>query len=179
MNINSYVAIASDYARNYLFYAAVSIPILPYFSTAHHSFLVSSASLPASNIEEMTTDWQGMTYKLGATQTFEDYTLTFKCDDAQILRSQFVTWTNLIHNPATNLHGIPRTYMGKVGLTQINPQNIPIMSYDLLYAWPKTVGEITLEHSSKEISTFDVTFSYLYHISDPIATGAKWMAALG
>lgn len=43
----------------------------------------------------------------------------------------------------------------------LNSQGDPIMKYKLVSAWPSTVGEMTLDYSSKEVATFDLTFKFL------------------
>lgn len=160
-NINDMVARYSDFARAYLFYAQISVS--PVSIPVNHPYLVSSTSLPAQTIEPIDTNWQGLVYSFGGTNTFEDFTVTFKCDTGQDLRSQFINWMYKIHNPETNVHGNPAEYFGIVGLSQLSVDGTPIMKYDLINAWPTSVGEITLDYSSKEVSTFDVTFKYTYH----------------
>ena len=43
----------------------------------------------------------------------------------------------------------------------LNAQGDPIMKYKLISAWPNTIGEMSLDYSSKEVATFDVTLKYL------------------
>lgn len=160
-NINDMVARYSDFARSYLFYAQISLS--PVNLPPDHPYLVTSTTLPAQTIEPIDTNWQGLVYSIGGTSTFEDFEITFKCDTAQELRKQFLNWMVMVHDPQTNVHGVPSEYFGMVGLTQLDVNGNGIVRYDLLNAWPTSVGEITLDYSSKEVSTFPVTFKYTYH----------------
>lgn len=171
-NIDSMVSRYSDFARGYLFYAQITNSPIGGVLSSDHPYLVNASSLPAQSIEEISTDFQGMAYKIGATNTFEDFNITFKCDTAQDVRKAFLEWMSLVHNPVTNVHGVPSEYMGQVGLTQLNVNGDAIIRYDLVKAWPSNVGEITLDYSDKSISTFDVTFKYLYHVIDTVADGS-------
>jgi hypothetical protein len=167
-DIGGLVSQAGDYARNYLFYAQISqSPVGIEFSKTH-MYLVSTAKLPAQTIEEISTDWQGMAYKIGGTTSFETLDIEFKCDPAQALRSQFLNWMRLVHDPISNIHGIPAVYFGKVGLSQLDGLGQPTASYDLIHAWPSTVSDVTLDYSDKSISKFTVTFTYLYHTMNTI-----------
>jgi hypothetical protein len=41
--------------------------------------------------------------------------------------------------------------------------NKNIMTYNLIKAWPSSVGELALDYGSQDVATFDVTFAYQYH----------------
>lgn len=165
-NLDSMVGSYKDFARGYLFYAKVTGGGVSFDSK--HPYLVNSTVLPAQAIEPITTNWQGNEYKIGGVNTFSDFTITFKSDVKNDLRTKFLEWTKEIHNPTTNVHGNPDKYFGQVDLTQLDVEGKPIMSYSLINAWPSSVGEMTLDYSSKEISTFDVVFTYQYHTVDSL-----------
>lgn len=169
-NLDDMIGAYKDFARGYLFYARVTAPVaIP----QNHPYLVNTTSLPAQNLDRAETNWQGQTYKIATTHTFEDFTISFKSDTAQALRSRFVEWMKLIHDPVSNAHGLPNEYFGRVDLSQLNGAGEPIMSYSLINCWPATIGEISLDYSSKEISTFDVTFAYQYYLANDIFDGSE------
>lgn len=157
-----------DFARGYLFYARVSSPT---GISGDHPYLVSAASLPVQTIEAMNTAWQGNQYNFGGVNTFTAYTLTFKSDINQGLRNEFLRWMQKIHDPVSNIHGYPGDYFGTVQITQLNTKGEGIMSYELVNAFPTDISEIGLDYSSKEVSTFTVSFTYQYHIVDTIFDG--------
>ena len=159
-----------DFARGYLFYAEV-IPPSGIGIQSNHPYLVKSASLPKQTIEVSEVDWQGNKFKFANTSTFDTFAITFRSDDVQSLRREFLGWMNKIHNPVSNVHGYPGDYMGTVDLTQLNPQGDPIMSYKLVNAFPSDVAEIGLDYGTKDPSEFAVTFTYQYHVIDTIIPG--------
>lgn len=149
-----------DFARGYLFYAQVTSPV---GINSDHPYLVKSTSLPKQTIEQKEVDWQGNKYKFGGTSTFDAFTINFRCDAAQSLRNQFITWMRAVHNPISNIHGNPDSYFGGIDLTQLNGRGEPIVSYKLFKAFPTEVGEISLDYGTTDVSEFSVTFSYQYH----------------
>ncbi len=154
------VAAYKDFARSYLFRCTVMGPNLTSFY--NDRFLVQSASLPKNTLETQEVMYQGQKFEIPTTQIFDNYSITFRSDPDQELRSRFLGWMNQIHNPATNVR-TPINYYGEVQLTQLDGSNLPVMSYNLKYAFPKEVGEITLDYTNKDISTFTVNFAYIYH----------------
>lgn len=161
-SVDNFVANVNDAARQYLFYVKINNPKST-LGMDKTTYLVRSSSLPSDTIEAMETHWQGMPYNVGSNHTFDDWTVTFIVDaDAQV-RKDFLDWQKMIHNPETNVHGEPSEYMRPQTAELLNSKGEPIMTYKLEYAWPTTVGEISLDYSSKDIATFDVTFKYLYH----------------
>ena len=171
-----------DYARPYLFY--VSIDELPpglndkFFTVGGASdrmgnmegrsnqrqFLVRSTSLPASQIDQIPIAYQGLTYKIGSTHTFADWSCTYNIDGNSDIRHFFLQWASLIHNPITNRHCSPSRYFGKVFLSHVNGHGQTIQEYKLIGAWPSTVGEVSLDYSEKgNVASFQVTFQYQWH----------------
>jgi hypothetical protein len=147
-----------DFARAYLFECKIDG-----FSGNNHTYLVKSTGLPERNIAEIITDWQGMSYKIGGTSEFSDYTITFNLDKSDTIRSDFIDWMDKVHNPENNEHGSPTDYFKDITLKHLSPQNSPIITYKFIDAWPKTISEVSLDYSSKEVATFDMTFAYQYH----------------
>ena len=167
-NLDSMIGAYKDFARGYLFYARVNSPVA---IDSNHPYLVNSTSLPTQTIEAIPTNWQGNEYKIAGTNTFAELSITFKADIGQGLRTSFLNWMQKIHDPVSNVHGTPSEYFGSVDLTQLNIDGDGIMSYSLVNAWPSAVGEIGLDYGSKEFSTFDVTFTYQYHVVNDIFDG--------
>jgi len=158
-----------DFARSYLFECTIEG-----FKGNNHAHLVKATSLPERTINQLTTDWQGNTYKIGGTSEYSDFIITFNMDAKGDLRRDFLIWMDNIHDPESNVHGSPETntnggYFRDVTLKHLNGQpsndgiGNSIMTYRLIDAWPTSVGEVSLDYSTKEIATFDVSFAYQYH----------------
>ena len=139
-----------------------TIPVSPMM------YFVRGASLPASTVEPATTSWQGNAYKVGTTQTFEDFTVTFNVDVADQVHQTMTRWVHLVHNANSNLHGLPGPggggYMMDIYVHHLNHNTgLPINVYTLHGAWPTSVGAMALAYDTKELAQFEVTFSYQYH----------------
>jgi hypothetical protein len=168
-NIDAMTGKYSDWMRNYLFYCKVVGVPAGVDLDSNHPYLVTSANMPTQNIGQAEAVYQGNTYKVGTTTEFEDYTITFRADTEHKLRKEFLKWANLVHNPVTNVHGTPVTYHGEIALDHIGTDGQPKMKYKFVKVWVKTVGEVTLDYTNKEFTTFPVTFAYQYHTVDDVA----------
>ncbi len=164
-NIDDFKSNYQDLSRQYLFMIMVNFPGVAgaQFNADNTKYLISSSSMPTSTITEAEVNWQGMIYPLGTTQEFEDWTVTFRLDSAAQLRRDFLNWHRAIHNPVTNVHGSPPDYMADQEIWLLDTQGNIVMQMRLVSAWPTSIGELTLDYSAKEISTFDVTWKYVYH----------------
>jgi len=161
-NIDSFKSNFQDGARAYLFYVFINNPVSG-TGTDRTAYMVRSSSLPESTITPIEVPYQGMSYKLGGTHEYADWTVTFIVDMFAQIHKDFKRWQRMIHDPQTNIHGLPAMYMQDQEVWHLNQLGVPINRIKLVGAWPTSVGEVALSHDSKEISTFDVTFSYMYH----------------
>lgn len=166
-DLNAFMGQNHDFARGYTFYAWVTGGV---GMTPDHQYLVKSSKLPATAIDAAELNWQGNKYKIGTTQTFTDFTISYVVDTEDALRKSYVEWMTQIHNPETNMHGFvggeSGGYLGVVHLQHLSHVNAStIMEYELRGAWPTSVGELSLDYSSKEMATFDVTFAYQFHVA--------------
>ena len=128
------------------------------------SYFVKSTSLPDSNVNETMTYWCGQEYKMSSTRRFSDWSVTFLVDKKADILKKFWDWQKMIHNPETNMYGKPVSYMADQTLYLIGGDTSEeICVYKLFGAWPKVIGTVTLDYSSNEFASFDVTFSYQYH----------------
>jgi hypothetical protein len=163
-NLDAFIGQNADYARGYTFYINVNGGFV---GSEFQRYLVRSSSLPASTNDVAEVNWQGNVYKLGTTQSFAEFTVSYSVDINDDIRRQYVNWVTYIHNPEDNLHGNPNEYMQDVDLEHLShTSGNVIMKYKLIKAFPSVVGEMTLDYSSKEVASFDVTFTYQYHISE-------------
>lgn len=165
-NLDGLMASYNDYARNYLFYAKITPPSGINFPQKHH-FLVSSSQLPPEVIGESTINWQGNVYRIANTHEYSDHTITFRSDENNELRAEFLKWMKKIHDPTTNIHGSPSEqgdgYFGTVTLDQLDNEGNQTITYQLIAAFPSNVGEVSLDYGNKDVTTFQVTFKYQYH----------------
>jgi len=163
-NLDAFISKNADYARGYTFYINVNST---WVQGEEQRFLVRTSSLPASTIDPAEVNWQGNVYKIGTTQVFSEFTVTYSVDVGDNIRKNYMEWMNVIHDPKTNEHGNPDEYMFDIDLEHISHQTgDTIMTYKLIKAWPSAVGELALDYAAKDTATFDVTFTYQYHTTD-------------
>lgn len=167
IHINDLKSVTGDFARAYLFNAYISsAPVNVTGGETLTSYLVESTSLPTATLGDIDVPWQGQTYKIASTHEFEEWTCTYKVDVLSQVRKSFEEWMKLIHDPSTNIHGIPNAYFGEVKVELLSGQGIPVMTYTLHQAYPKSVGATELGQETKEVATFEVTFRYTWHESE-------------
>jgi len=77
-----------------------------------------------------------------------------------------IEWQRQIHDPATNIQGVPADYFGEIRVEHLNTNGDPIMIYLLHQAWPSSVATLDLAHDSKEVAQFSVTFTYNWYTTE-------------
>ncbi len=159
-SLDEFMGANADFARGYTFYVVIN----GMGFTDKEKFLVKSSSLPVGTITPIETNWQGNIYKLGGTQEFTDFTVSFNVDLKGDIRVKFSDWQESIHDAESNVHGDPSKYMVDITIYYLSHiDGSVITEYELIKAWPTNVGELALDYTSKEIATFDVTFAYQRH----------------
>ena len=167
-NLDGFKSKYRNFARSYLFECKING-----FATVNHEYLVKSTKLPEQTFEEIVADLQGNDFKIAGNTKIADFTIDFIVDQKAVLRKDFLKWSKDIHNTETNAHGEPSSsgYFKDITLKHIEKiikktsKGVPSITYELIGAWPKTIGEVNLDYSSKEFATFSVTFAYQYHIT--------------
>ena len=134
-------------------------------------YLVKTATMPSTTLEETTLNWQGFDWKFAAKHTYSDITITFNVDKKANIRMLFENWSNKIHNPVTNEYEVVSNYMTDQTLQMLGYKGQVIFEFKLHHAYPKEIAQMSYDYSSTEITSFDVTFSYIYHTVSHIGTG--------
>lgn len=128
------------------------------------NFLVTAASLPASNVNPAIVLYRGRELKLAGERTFDPWTITVINDTKMSLRAKFEQWSNMM-NIRTNNGGVtlPTKYMVDMKVEQLDRNNESIRLYEFKGAFPITVSEVGLSYGLNDvISEFTVTFQYQY-----------------
>jgi hypothetical protein len=168
LNVSSFETLKSSGENALMGAVTAGVDILPSMftkgSTDSFPYYVKATSLPEMTVEEMTTNWMGAKYKFGGKPTFGDWTVTFNVDsDANIIK-KFRDWQNMIINPQTNIASKPSTYMVDQQAHLLGLDGETVCVYKFYSAWPKVIGNVSLDYSTNDITAFDVTFSYLYYM---------------
>ena len=163
-SVDAFKANFANAARNYLFYVELNMPGASITKTKS-MYLVRSSKIPSKQIEKKEIAWQGYKMPYGGVSTHDDWTVTFMVDPQAAIHKALVDWSNLVHNPATNIHGLPAQYMMDQRIPLLTPTDgrNSITEVRLFGAWPQSIGEIALDYENTDIAKFDVTFSYVRH----------------
>lgn len=162
-SLYDYRNIIGDPARPYLF--LVHIPEIG--SDAVITALSRSTSLPGITVNDVAIPFQGVNINIGGTPTFEEWNVTFLCDEAHELRRLFLQWNSLIYDVGTGNTGSSFSYKSdKLAVVQLGRNNVQVAKYGFVGAYPKTIGNIELNQAqSSDAETFQVTFKYDYFIN--------------
>jgi hypothetical protein len=173
-NIEAFKAKFGDGAKASLFYYQPQWPgaLNADINQQDAIYLVKTAQMPSTTLEEGVLNWQGFDWKYATKHTYTDITITFNVDKEAKIRQTFENWSNLCHDPVTNFYATHDIYMIDQRLQMIGYNGNVILEFTLVSAWPKEVSQITMDYATSEVATFDVTFSYQYHLTSYTETGA-------
>lgn len=152
------ISFQSQFIIDVIFPSAIVTQIDP----IQRKFMVTSSSMPGTGLEVTEINWQGITFPIAGSRSFPEWTITFRMDQAGVLREAYQQWLDLIHNPETNVRSAPTEYMITQEVNNVNQKGDKADTIVLYYCFPTNVAEITLDHSSQEVQTFDVTYRYIY-----------------
>lgn len=170
-DVDSYRANFQGGARAYLFYYKPLFPNAVAGNTDKATYLVRATSLPETTIDEIPLAWQGFDFKVAGKYTYTDWTVTFNCDADADVQKYFHNWMSIIHDPTTNIYTSPRDTMVDQQLELLGLDGKPIMKYKLYAAWPKVIGNSSLDYANNEVVQFDITFAYVYHVTSNATYG--------
>jgi len=171
-DLESFKSNFSGGARSYLFYFLPLFPgiIAGGITQEKASYLVRTTSLPETTFEEIITPWQGFDFKFAGKHTYSPLEVEFNVDRNADIRTAYEDWINLIHDPETNQWAPLEEYMVNQAILLLDYDGQPVMDYKLIYAWPSTVGPVTLDYAGTETAMFSVTFTYAYHTVNKITS---------
>lgn len=164
-NIEAFKANFGDGAKSSLFYYQPSWPpvVDAPLTEEETIYLVKTATMPSTTLEEVVINWQGFDWKFAGKHTYNDITISFNVDFRAKVRMLFERWSNSIHNPTTNFYTVHSEHMRDQRLQMLGYEGQVIMEFILHDCWPKEIGQISMDYSTTDVANFDVTYSYSYH----------------
>jgi len=166
-------------ARQYLFSVYFNFPssigILEDDMKKNIKYYVRTSSLPESTYEDIVIPYPGYSFKMAGNRTYADWTVSLNIDKKNDVLKIFHDWHNMIYNPQDHTYSAPIQYMLNQNLWMLGPDLKPTSEYVLYAAWPKAIGNITMDYSSTELMSVDITFSYQYYMRRDSTTDAKFM----
>ncbi len=126
----------------------------------------TSASLPGRTISDVALPYMGIDFHLPGAAKYTGsggWSLSFRADGDNILRSLFERWTQLIFDDATSA-GTYRIYDNStVVLDQLDQDFNIVRQYKLHGVWPLSVGDLgyTLTGNG-DLVTLDISLAYQF-----------------
>ena len=160
------VAQERDFARDFQFrvldISDRGAPVL----TQDDLVYATAANLPARGIQNVPTPFMGLQFNLPGAVEYPDatgYQITFRADGDNAIRTVFENWSRSIFDDETST-GAYRLYANStVSLAQLNANLDVVRVYQLVGAWPITVGELVYNTTGNgEVVEFQATLAYQY-----------------
>lgn len=133
-------------------------------------FLIKAASLPASELGEISVDYRGRNIKLPGRRTYGDWEITVLSDGEFELRNAFERWSNdlndAVENTADQEHNLNNVLFPNWSIDQLDRKGSPIKTYTMFHCWPKTVGSVDTAYDNEALAEFTVTLTYSYWLTN-------------
>lgn len=134
-------------------------------------FMVKSAAIPASTIEQINVSYFGRELPFAGNRTFEPWTVTVINDELFDIRNALEQWHNAINLLEQNISSVgaePSLYLSQGTVTQYSKDGSELRSYQFENIFPTTIASIPLAwENPNAIEEFDVTFVYdTYRVVD-------------
>lgn len=132
------------------------------------SFMIKSASLPASSQGKIEVPFRGRKFKIPGDRVFDTWTFKVINDSTFDLRNAFENWIDITNPAASNSGDINYySYMTQLRVYQLDKSGNDVKCYSFIDAFPTAIGAIELNYDSNDqIEEFDVTFDYQYWLSN-------------
>ena len=126
------------------------------------SLACENISFPGRNIDTTTdTNIYGPTREIASGFSYAEVSATFRCSSDMREKLYFETWQKQSFNTQTWSMQYYEDYIGAVQIFQLDENNNRKYGVELVEAFPKTIGAMTLDYSNgNEINKLPVTFSY-------------------
>ena len=126
------------------------------------SLACENISFPGRNIDTTTdTNIYGPTREIASGFSYAEVSATFRCSSDMKEKLYFETWQKQSFNTQTWSMQYYEDYIGAVQIYQLDENNNRKYGVELVEAFPKTIGAMTLDYSNgNEINKLPVTFSY-------------------
>jgi len=142
----------------------INYPLAIQGDSEQAKYMCKAGSIPTESIGEITVGYQSQTLKVSGDRTYDDWTCSIYNSEDWAVRNDIEKWMKIINDPETNYKTSHGAYQGGVIINQLSINDLStVAGYKLVKAWPKSIGEITLDwETNDEKEIFDVTWSYIY-----------------
>jgi hypothetical protein len=158
-------------ARPSLFNVFMSAPAglgIDTVSVDKFRFVCKTAELPESAISTIEVPYFGRRIKVAGERAFADWSVSVLNDEDFSVRAMFELWSNALNRHVSNVRDpalSAEQYKTDLEILQYSKDGDVIRSYQLIGAFPTTIGSIGLNwESANAIEEFNVTFAYDYWV---------------
>jgi hypothetical protein len=131
-------------------------------------FVCKTAELPESTISQIEVPYFGRRIKVAGERAFADWSVSVLNDEDFSVRAMFELWSNALNRHVSNVRDpalSAEQYKTDLDILQYSKDGAIIRSYQLVGAFPTTIGSIGLNwESANAIEEFSVTFAYDYWV---------------
>ena len=152
-------AASTDYHRGYLF--QVILAAIPGVSDASLiTYFIASSASPVETSGMIPVEWMNSQIKLAGRTTYAEWTVTVRDDATSMAYNYFKMWRRLVYETKTGQSSIPREYKYSTDLYLLDNRGEQKRGYQLVNAWPTSIGAMTLDYATEAIITFPITIQY-------------------
>jgi len=158
---------STDFHRGYLF--QVILQKINNISNENLiTYFVSATSSPVETTGVINVDWMNSQIKIGGRTTYTEWQVTVRDDANSIAYEYFRNWRKLVYETNTanttsataGQSSIPNQYKFSIDLFLLNNKGDRKRGYQLVNAWPTTIGAMTLDYATDAIITFPITIQF-------------------
>ena len=122
-----------------------------------------AASFPGTNIGTCEVPYMGRIVKVAGDRTFDEWTITVINDIDFTERKDVCAWGARLNSHDGNVSSGPGTEFTDIHVQQMSRQGKDGPSATLHYAFPVSIGEITLGwDQNDQVEEYEITFAYNY-----------------
>ena len=121
-----------------------------------------TAQLPGVNFSTVQNRTYGEFREIPYEKLYDNLSMTFYVDTQMKVKSLFDSWINQIQNPVTRNFNYYNKYTCNMTIDVQDTVDRTQYQLTLHECYPKTLGAVSLDYSSKEIMKLPVTMQYKY-----------------
>lgn len=124
-----------------------------------------SVQLPGMSISTSQARVYGELREMPYDRLFDNINLTFYVDTSMDTKILFDDWINSIQDPATRQFNYYKEYVTDVMIYTLDKEDKETYRVKLFECYPKSIGAIQMDYSSKDLMKLQVSLNYKYWLS--------------
>lgn len=120
------------------------------------------ASLPGMNYTTTQSRTFGEFREIPYERTFDPLQLSFYCDQQMWIKGFFDQWMSNIQDSYTRIFNYYKDYTVNIQVNVLDHENNKVYGVEMFECYPKTLNQIQLDYSAKDVMKLSVTMQYRY-----------------